>query len=63
MRPAIVRADQDVFPQAKIFLEVREAATLNPSQVGFYRSDCAPTLLMPPVEEDGHLLAAPERLL
>jgi hypothetical protein len=59
----MVRADHNVSPQAEIILDVGKAAALNPSQVGFYRSDCAPTLLQSPVEEDDHPLAAPERLL
>ena len=59
----MVRADQHGFAQAKIVLDVGEATPVNPSQVGFYRTDRAPTLRTPPVEEDGHPLAAPERLL
>jgi hypothetical protein len=45
----MVRADQHVFAQAKIVLDVGEATPVNPSQVGFYRTDRAPTLLTPPV--------------
>jgi hypothetical protein len=59
----MVRADQHVFPQVKILLDVVNAAPLNPSQVGFHRPDCAPPLLTPPVEKDVHPLAAPECLL
>jgi hypothetical protein len=63
MRPARLRADQDVLPQVKIILEVGEAATLHPSPVGGYREPSPPTVLTPSIEDDGYLRAVTERML
>jgi hypothetical protein len=63
MRPTVVWADQYVFPQAQIVLDVGEAATLNPSPVGRDWLDAPATFFPPPVEDDGYFPAFTELVL
>jgi hypothetical protein len=47
----------------KIILDLGKAATLHPSSVGRDCDTVPPTILTPPVEDDGDLRAVSERLL
>jgi hypothetical protein len=53
MRPARERANQDVIAQARIVLDVGEAAPLRPSPVCLDCQTSPPPVLTSPVEDDG----------